>query len=205
MQYLVANSWGARMLFWKWDLLEAGHAAGKYFGVGSPRDCLGHVLPTFFFALLHSWSPPDSCCIAGVTCEGVTWCSPYAEDVAAVWLWHCFLFIIPDMLCVCMSVFRVYCWPSEKSGLNCQNLYAAALRSDPCFLCAPKWSCHCGCFWDRSFNSWWESPNCLEGINAFIPVLSSLPLQELIMTLLKLQLSAEMLLHTGWFGWRVSS
>lgn len=146
MQYLVANSWGARMLLWKWDLLEAGgHAAGKYFGVRALRDLLGLVLCTFSFALLHSWCPPACCCIAGVTCVGVTWCSPYAGDVAAVWLWSCFIFIIPDMLCICMSVFTVYCWHWEiRTGLS--EPFCCCSEATAQFPCAPKWSSHCGCF-----------------------------------------------------------
>lgn len=100
MQYLVANSWGARTLLWKWDLLEAGCCAdGKYFGVGSQRDLLCHVLPTFSFALLRSWSPPEPCCIA-VTCEGVTWRSPLC--------WGCGCSLAVTLFCLYNPRYALY-------------------------------------------------------------------------------------------------
>ena len=87
--------------------------------------------------LLCSWSLPESCCIVGVACEGVTLCSwltlrmwpqPSSDTVV-----FCFLFVIPSMFCICTPVFVVRCWHLKKSGLNYQkDLSGAALPTSPC-------------------------------------------------------------------------
>lgn len=199
MKYLVANSWGARMLLWKWDLLEAGgHAAGKYFGIRSLRDLLCHVFPTFSFVLLHSWSPPDLWRFYLVLplCWGCG-CS------LALALFSLYNSRYALHLHVCVHGLLLTLW-EIRTGLS-EEPFCCCSEARPLFPLHTQVKLSLWEFWGRCLNSWGESLNCLERINAFIPVLNSLPLQELIMALLTLQLSAEMLLNTGWFGWRVSS
>lgn len=130
MQYLVANSWGARMLLWKWDLLEAGgHAAGKYFGVRSLRDLLGHGLPTFFFPFCTAGVPLNPAALLGWLVKVFPLC--WGCDCRALALFALYNPRYALCLHVCVHGSLLTLWE---------------IRTAFCFLWAPKWSSHCGCF-----------------------------------------------------------
>lgn len=71
----------------------------------------------------RSCCPPESCCIFGVSCGGVSlrsWLTLRTSEPRSDTVLFCCRFIIPSMFCVCTPVFMVRCWHLKKSGLNYQ-------------------------------------------------------------------------------------